>query len=460
MCLAPCPDALTHAVRRQEAIVLHVHQRREVFAFLRHAADLIKAVPVAVLVPYRLNHPQAHDVLVAADSSVRASLIGQIRLPALFTAVRLLPTHTHQRPCAGADVDALTLHLRQGSHRAGRIMGTRQIDVQGIPGLLCPVLCQLPDIGSGKADRTEELLRKTQRPDQVKVPVLFFRIQQLRRGSLCVLPFLHAGQQVVQIVRRQKHTLRRFQVLGASFPHRHQLVDRVVIRLERSRPAVQFLRSNDLLDHAVHAVGPVIPVPVALSHRVSGFIQEDIVHAPGIDTQADRNLAGLRAQPQAFHDVFRDPLIIPAQGIAALLHPVVEAVDGFQRQLPILQRAQDQTSARGPDVCRRIVCLHVCLPLTAARPKCSDSSRNNASWKNTAGRLLRFAIQTDSHIISRSCTAVRMPGRHGNPVLPCPCRMRSMPPDGRCLPRAHCACRPESEGSSTGRSGPRRCGRS
>ena len=76
--LAVLFDGFHHAVRRKEALIVHIHSGREVLTFFCHVAQLRKRVSILIFVSYGLDHPQSHDIFQETEPVVIAALIGKV----------------------------------------------------------------------------------------------------------------------------------------------------------------------------------------------------------------------------------------------------------------------------------------------------------------------------------------------------------------------------------------------
>ena len=70
-------DLLYHILRRHEAVIRHIHAGWKVAFPGRLGTDLGKAVLVIQIVPYRLDHPQSHDITQIADLGTIPAFIGE-----------------------------------------------------------------------------------------------------------------------------------------------------------------------------------------------------------------------------------------------------------------------------------------------------------------------------------------------------------------------------------------------
>jgi len=88
------------------------------------------------------------------------------------------------------------------------------------------------------------------------------------------------------------------------------------------------------------------------AHPAALLVEEDIIDAPGIDADAVQlRLDGERLGQSGFQ-LQAELRIIPVKRAAFLGRPVGEAVDFGQRQLPVLQFADNRPAARSAQVKR------------------------------------------------------------------------------------------------------------
>ena len=285
------PDCLQHAFRREEGIVVHIHTGRKCVLLLCHVAEFSERVCIVPFMACGLNHPQAHDVLQVTEAVFIAALIGEVALSAFLTADRMIVFDAHQGPGSGADVQAVLCQSGNGNDRGSGVMGGRQHHFTGKAHLILHFLRKASHHRPRHVKRPENGALISQSLDQLIIPLLRFRAHQLGRGGVCVLRQLISRQQKMKIIRQHQKLHSLFHVFRLLLFHRHELVDGVEHLLLDSRPGIQLSLRNDGIDLLVHSLRPSVAVAIGISQHVVLFIQQYIVHRPGIDSHALRNLS-------------------------------------------------------------------------------------------------------------------------------------------------------------------------
>ena len=105
----------------------------------------------------------------------------------------------------------------------------------------------------------------------------------------------------MEIIRNHQHGFCLCKGIRVLLFHRHKLIDGVEDLFLYPGPCIQFFLRNELVHLCIHSRSPVVPV----SHRITDHpilvIQKYIIHCPGIDPHADRQLSELFT---ALHSLF------------------------------------------------------------------------------------------------------------------------------------------------------------
>ena len=139
---------------------------------------------------------------------------------------------------------------------------------------------------------------------------------------------------------------------------RHQLIDRIEHLLLDTGSRIQILFRNDLIYFFVHSVHTGITIAICISEHLIIFIEQHIIHRPGIDPHAHRNLADLLTFLNTGFDLPKQMLCIPASVTVLFYHTVLKTMYLLQNDLPVFDRAQNMPSAGCPDIHRKIVISH------------------------------------------------------------------------------------------------------
>ena len=236
-------------------------------------------------------------------------------------------------------------------------MGGRQHNLAGKSYLLGDLRQQVSHLCARHQDGLENLLRISQQIDQLVIPVVGLRVDQLSCGRLGILLHLLSCQQEMEIVRNHQHGLRLCKVLGMLFLYCHQLIDRVENLLLNAGSGVEILGRDQLVNLLVHSLGAAVTVGHRIAQHLILLVQQHKVHTPGIDSQAGRNLVLFRALLHTVFDLGEKLLQIPAEVSVHIGHTVVKAVDLLENHLSVLHMAQNVPAAGGADVDSKII-LH------------------------------------------------------------------------------------------------------
>ena len=215
-------------------------------------------------------------------------------------------------------------------------MGAWQHHIHIESKLLDQFLSQAPQTLSGHSDSLEHLFIESQTVDQLHIPGLARRIDQLGRGGFRILVHLLTGQKKVEIIRNEQKGFRLLHIFRLLLLYRHQLKDGIEHHLLDSRPLIQFHFRDPAVYFLIHAIRPAVPVAYHVPDHLVILIQQDIVHAPGVDSHARRELPDLFTLLYSIFNVFEQPFIIPAKAAVLFGHSIFKPIDLFQYDLSIL----------------------------------------------------------------------------------------------------------------------------
>ena len=188
---------------------------------------------------------------------------------------------------------------------------------------------QLAHFRSGHLQRQKNILRVTQLTDQLLIPLEGIGIHQLCRGTVGILRQLIACQAESKIIRQHQKCLRLFHNLRGLLFHCHKLINRIKNLLLNTGSGIQFRLRQYFRHFRIHSVSTVISVAVSISQNLIFFIQQYIIHSPGVDCHADRKLAQFFAFFHSVQNLTEQPLHIPQKLAVLMIHSVFETVDFF-----------------------------------------------------------------------------------------------------------------------------------
>ena len=221
---------------------------------------------------------------------------------------------------------------------------------------------QRPCHGSRHGQPGKQFFRISELTNQLIVPRLRHRTDQLGGRRVGIFLSLHAGQHIMKVIRDHQQGLRTGKCLRLFLFHRHQLIDGVEYLLLDSSPFIQGLRRNDFVYLFVHALCPVIPVADCVSQPLSVSVQQDKIHRPGVDSHTARNLSQRRALLHSHLDLVKQGFHIPAEMAVSFHHAVFKTVDLFQTNCSVLHCAEDMTAAGCANVHCKVIVLHLYHP--------------------------------------------------------------------------------------------------
>ena len=282
------PYFLRHVLRRQKSRIVDVDTRcNRLLCGAR--TDLSKPKFRRTLLSDRLDHPESHDIFQIAEPAVVTALVCHVVRSRRTAAIRRHPFGSHERPCAGADIERLFLLRWHRRHRRGGIVCGRQDHLAGKSHFFLDLPPQAPQFIPRHPDLLKQPSRIAQLPDQLLIPVLCHRTNQLGRRRIGVLLHLFPGQKKMKIIRHHQQTVRLLQPFWMLLPYRSQLIDRVKDLFLDSCSVVEFFLRDMSIHFFIHALCPAVAVGCRISDTSSLPIQKDIVHRPGINPHAVRD---------------------------------------------------------------------------------------------------------------------------------------------------------------------------
>ena len=290
---------------------------------------------------------------------VISALVREVCLHAFHGAVRFFALDPHQRPCTGADVYGVIVIGRNCEHRASCIMCGRQDDRTVEAHFLLYILRKITDYGSRHGYRTEHLRVISQHIDQLVIPVIGLRTDQLPGRSLCILVHLHACKQEVKIVRDHQDRLRLFQIFRMGLFHRHELIDRIEDLLLDAGPRIQIILRDHFIDFLIHSLCAAVTVSDRIAQDMVILIEQHVIHAPGINSHRYRDLADLFTLLQSVFDLGDQAVHIPAKRTVLIVHSVRETVHFLELHLAVLHAGEHVASAGCADINGQIIFLHL-----------------------------------------------------------------------------------------------------
>ena len=212
-------------------------------------------------------------------------------------------------------------------------------------------------------NRAEHLLRDAEHIHQLVVPILRLCTHELRRCRIRVLVLHDPRQEIVQIVGNHQKMFCRRQGLGTFLPDRHKLIDRVEDLLLNPVACVERLLRNRPVDQRIHALRPPIPIGNSIAEQLSGPIEQDKIHRPGVNPDALRNPIQRAAPLQPLDHLVKEMIHIPAEMPVPSHETVLKAMNLLDTDLPVLNPAQNVTPARCTNINRQIIrMLHRLFP--------------------------------------------------------------------------------------------------
>ena len=170
--------------------------------------------------------------------------------------------------------------------------------------------------------------------------------------------------------------------------HRHQLVNGVEALLLDAGAGVKLLHGDEFGYFPVHAGGAGIPVGNRVPQHLSILIQQDEIHAPGVDAHGGRDLPQFLAAFHAVYDLCKEPFKIPAEMAVFFRNAVFKAVDLLQDDFPVLDGAQNVAAAGRADIHSQcIASFHHWFPLF-----CIQVFRVRKRYSVPTKRFRRFAV--------------------------------------------------------------------
>ena len=173
---------------------------------------------------------------------------------------------------------------------------------------------------AGMGRRTEPVARRAAPVQQIFVPAIAVDIDQLRGGGVGVFPVHVAGQAEAKVVRDQQRVRGLADQLRLLFNQRAQLIKGVKRQKLNAAAAIDFRAAQLGFGVAHQALGAGVAIGNRQADALTRFIQQDIIHAPGIDADAVD-------QDALFADLLQTAANFPFQAIEI---PAVEAIDLLQ----------------------------------------------------------------------------------------------------------------------------------
>ena len=102
----------------------------------------------------------------------------------------------------------------------------------------------------------------------------------------------------------------------------------------------------------------MISVAVSISQNLIFFIQQYIIHSPGVDCHADRKLAQFFAFFHAGNDLAEQTVHIPQKLSVLMIHAILKTIDLFQLYFAVLQASQNMSSTGSTDIHGQIIFFH------------------------------------------------------------------------------------------------------
>ena len=217
---------------------------------------------------------------------------------------------------------------------------------------------QVADDRARHGQFAEELFRKSQHIDELVIPGLGSRVDQVRAGRVRVFLFHHAGELIVKIVRDHQHCLSPLELLRMFFLKSHELVDRVEELLLDAGARVELLRGNDFVHKFVGFFGAAVSVGDGVADRISVLVDQDEIYGPGVNADGLRYFASLFAGLKTSENSAPEIVHIPAVVAVLVYLFVVKAVHLFQNNSAVLDMAENVAAAGCADVNRKIVFCH------------------------------------------------------------------------------------------------------
>ena len=400
--LAGFQNLLDHGIRREEPIVVHVHNRSlNARAFrLVSGADkileahfLTEALHTHVLVQAALadgllvhnvgdavqfaanglDHPQPHDVLQEAVPEVVAALVGEVFAVGRRRGERAAVLHAEQAPRARGEEHRGQIARGNRQKRAAGVVGGGQHHARVVADLLGDRGLHRPQARPGHGDVAEEAPRDVEAGQHRFVPSAGLGVQKAGRRGVGVLEGLLAGQQKAQVIGDHKEGLSRFQLFGVLALQGQELIDGVEGLALDARAAVELFGAHDGVGHLEHALSALVAIGHGVAHQVVVSIQQDEIDAPGVDADGFRREPRLLAQGKPAHELAVEQVDVPAIVAAPAHLAVVESVHLFQMDAAVFHKAHHHAARGGSDVHRRIAVApqitgrmrHVAIPIFA-----------------------------------------------------------------------------------------------
>ena len=198
---------------------------------------------------------------------------------------------------------------------------------------------------AGHGDVAEQACRGASRLERSSIPGTRAGVDEVRGGGVGVFVDHVAREQVIQVFGHHEEAVCRLKLIGMLGGQRRQLVDRVERLALNARGTVQVLQA----DARVHVGGDVVRAGIAIRHRIADAstlsVDQDEIHAPGVDADRLGDLAGFAAFLQADQNVLPDHIDVPAIVPAAAHLHVVEAVHLLELDLSVDDASQDMAPA-------------------------------------------------------------------------------------------------------------------
>ena len=132
-----------------------------------------------------------------------------------------------------------------------------------------------------------------------------------------------------------------------------QLINRIE-RLElNARLFVQRFERNARVHLGHGGFGAQIAVTDHVAHEISRFVDERVIHAPGVDSHGAGNFTELLRPFQPVQHFPEQPLCVPGQPVSRPLRKIGKAVNLFEYELSVLQTAEDVPPGRRADIDRQ-----------------------------------------------------------------------------------------------------------
>ena len=213
---------------------------------------------------------------------------------------------------------------------------------------------------AGRHDLREDFPGQPELVGEFKIPLPRDRIEQIGGRAVGVFAGVVAAERAGQrIGHHQKMAV--FKVFRVFAEMGRKLVDRVDDHALDSGAGVELLAGNLAPDIAFGVAGAHVAVVVGPAARLAGgVVEEDVVHAPGVDADSGDGGIDFERFGQAGFELFHQLGIVPVDRTALFGRTVGEPVHLGQREFAGFEGSDDGAAAGGPEVeCEKAA--HVCL---------------------------------------------------------------------------------------------------